>query len=140
MKDLNTEFSVRDRQNYTDCVLSRVDTVDLLLTEVHMRNHSSSARAKKLQYLLIAQLLEMGSVQLLLPDGMTLEVGITQLGKKGLKKTDDYCYVVASKDTKTAMIDSYNLALQFEKESNTIVYEDEILDDDGNRIGRMEIV
>jgi hypothetical protein len=105
-----------------------------------MKNQKGSVRAKKLQYLLIAQLLEMGSVQLLLPDGMTLEVGITQLGKKGMQITDDYCYVVATKDTQQAMIDSYNLGLCYEKKSDTIVYEDEISDDDGRCISRMEIV
>ena len=100
----------------------------------------SNAKVKKLQYLLINQLMREGSVKLLLPDHITLEIGITQEGQNGQTKADDYCYVVAKKDDKTAMIDSYNLSLQFQNESDIIVCEDEAMDEDGHHIYRMEVV
>jgi hypothetical protein len=101
----------------------------------------SNSRQKKLQYLLISQLMKDGSVELVLPSGIKVEIGITQEDDKGsLQKTDDYCYVVAKKDAKRTMIDSYNLGLQFESEDNTIVYEDEVLDNDGKCIRRMEVI
>lgn len=101
----------------------------------------TNAKAKKLQYLLINQLMANGSVELVLPDGITVEIGITQEDDRGLRqKTDDYCYVVAKKDSKRAMIDSYNLGLQFESQQNTIVYEDEVTDNDGRCVRRMEVV
>jgi len=86
----------------------------------------NSAKAKKLQYLIINQLMEEGSVQLILPDGVKLDIGILQEDKYGnLKKSDDYCYVVASRDGKSAMIDSYNMGLSFDSGDDTFFYEDE---------------
>ncbi len=101
----------------------------------------SKSKARKLQYLIVAQLLEQGSVQLLLPDGVTLDIGIVQEDKFGnRKKSDDYCYVVASRDGKTAMIDSYNLGLEYEVDVDTIVYEDETTDKNGRSIRSLDIV
>lgn len=92
----------------------------------------NSAKAKKLQYLIINQLLEEGSVQLVLPDGVKLDIGILQEDRYGnLKKSDDYCYVVASRDGKSAMIDSYNMGLSFDSSDDTFLYEDEYKDFEG---------
>jgi hypothetical protein len=101
----------------------------------------NTAKARKLQYLLISELLKTGSVELILPDGITLEIGILQENELGdLKKTDDYCYVVATRDGKSAMLDSYNLGLQYEPEKNTIVYEDELIDKDGVVVRTLDVV
>lgn len=100
-----------------------------------------SPRFLKLQYLLINQLLKNGKVELLLPDGITLEIGITQEDEHGkLKKTDDYCYVVTSRSGKSTLLDSYNLSLQFEEQKDTIVFEDLLYDDDGKSIHTLEVV
>lgn len=101
-----------------------------------------NAKALKLQYLIITQLIEHGSVSLMLPDGMTLEVGITQEDENGkLRKADDYCYVVAtSKDGRTAMLDSFNLGLQFNDTEDTIICEDQMLDDNGTLIRTLDVV
>lgn len=99
------------------------------------------AKTRKLQYLMITQLLEQGSVQLILPDGVRLDIGILQEDKYGnLTKTDDYCYVVASRDGKTAILDSYNLGLQYEAKEDTIIFEDEVLDQNGKSIKVMDVV
>jgi hypothetical protein len=101
----------------------------------------SNAKSRKLQYLIITQLLEQGSVQLILPDGVTLDIGILQEDKFGnLKKADDYCYIVASRDGRTAMIDSYNLGLQYEAKQDTIIFEEEVLDHNGESIKIMDVV
>lgn len=101
----------------------------------------SNSKALKLQYLLITQLLKRGTVELILPDGVTLEIGITQEDKLGrFHKENDYCYVVASRDGKSVMLDSFNLGLQFEPEDHTIVYEDETIGDDGQLISTLDIV
>jgi hypothetical protein len=99
------------------------------------------SKARKLQYLMINQLIKQGSVQLILPDGVKLDIGIIQEDEYGnLKKTDNYCYVIATRDGKTAMIDSYNLGLQFESKKDTIIFEDEVFDDSGKFIKVMDIV
>lgn len=101
----------------------------------------NDAKLKKLQYLLISHLLEKGRVELLLPDGMTLEIGIIQENGKGdLVKSEDYCYVVASRDCKSTLIDSYNLGLRFDADDDTILYNDEVLDQEGRIIRRFDVV
>lgn len=101
----------------------------------------SNAKARKLQYLLITELIDKGAVELILPDGITLEIGILQEDEFGeVKKADDYCYVVASRDGKTALLDTYNLGLKFEPETDTIICEDETLDSDGRLIRSLDIV
>lgn len=95
----------------------------------------------KLQYLLIKELLKTGTVELLLPDGITLEIGITQEDKYGqLKKSDDYCYVVASRDGKSTLLDTYNLGLRFEDEKDKLIYEDTSVDNNGIAVRSFDIV
>jgi len=96
---------------------------------------------KKLQSLLIRQLLAQGTIQLLLPDGVSLEIGITQEDQFGdTHKADDYCYVVAKRDGKSIMLDSYNLGLQYDDEENTIICEDETVNDDGQLFHSLDVV
>ena len=96
---------------------------------------------RKLQSLLIRQLLENGTVQFLLPDGVQLEIGITQEDQFGdTQKSDDYCYVVATREGQTIMLDSYNLGLQYEDGKNTIVLEDESLGDHGQLLRSLDVV
>jgi len=101
-----------------------------------------NAKELKLQYMMIQQLLENGHVSLLLPDGITLEIGITQEDKHGqLKKVDDYCYVVStSKDGRSAMLDSFNLGLQFEDGDDTIICEDRVLGNHGTLVRTLDVV
>ena len=101
----------------------------------------SNSRALKLQYLLITQLLKKGVVELILPDGVTLEIGITQEDQFGdMHKEEDYCYVVASRDGKSVVLDSFNLGLQFEPEEHTIIYEEEMIGDDGRLVRSLDVV
>ena len=101
----------------------------------------NKSKAAKLQYLLIHQLLKKGSVELLLPDGITIEIGITQEDQFGdVHREDDYCYVIASRDGKSVMLDSYNLGLCYEPEEHTIVFEDETLDEEGRVIRSLDVV
>ncbi len=100
-----------------------------------------TAKSKKLQCLLISELLNTGSVQLILPDGITLDIGILQEDQSGeTKKADDYCYVVASRRGRTALLDSYNLGLRYEPAGETIVCEDETTDSEGRQIRTLEVV
>lgn len=101
----------------------------------------NNLRAEKLQHLLITQLLARGRVNLLLPDGIKLEIGITQEGKDGSEeKADNYCYVVASRESNAIALDSYNLGLQFAQDGGTQVYESETEDDDGKVLRRMDVI
>jgi hypothetical protein len=102
----------------------------------------NNSKALKLQYLIIQQLLEKGYVSLMLPDGITLEIGITQEDQYGdLKKVNDYCYVVSkSKDGRSTMLDSFNLGLHFQDSDDTIICEDRVVDDDGTLVRTLDVV
>jgi len=101
----------------------------------------NNIKSKKLQSLLITHLLEEGKVELLLPDGFILEIGIIQENRKGdLVKSDNYCYVLASKENNSTIIDSYNLGLTFDKSDSKILYNDEFEDSDGTVISRFNVV
>ena len=101
----------------------------------------NSAKQRKLQHILITQLLEEGRVELILPDGIILEIGITQEDKNGDQvKVDDYCYVVSTRLDRSTMMDRYNLGLQFEKTDDTIVYDGETSDVLGRTVQVLDIV
>jgi len=86
----------------------------------------------KIQTILITTLLEEGQVQLLLPSGMVLEIGITQENKNGeLVKTDDYCWLIASQAERDVSIDSYNVGLRFCDDGSKILFEDCVVDREG---------
>lgn len=93
------------------------------------------SKKNKIQELLIKYLLEKGHIELILPDGFVLEVGIVQEDKNGsLVKTDDYCWVIATQDDRTIAMDSYNLGLRFSGENDNIVFEDSTIDHDGQLV------
>lgn len=95
----------------------------------------------KIQALLISHLSKHGMLRLLLPDGITLEIGINQLGREGqLINTENYCWIMASKDDKMAVLDSYNLGLRFNSESKALVFEDTFINDEGESIRRLDVV
>ena len=103
--------------------------------------NNSSVFVSKIQYLLVSHLLKNGSINLILPDGIELEIGITQENSEGeLVMEDKYCYVVATRDNKSILLDSYNLGLQFEDNDDTIIFEDKVLSEDGNVVRRLDVV
>jgi len=89
-------------------------------------------KTDKIQSMLITTLLEEGQVQLILPSGMVLEIGITQEDKNGqLVKTEDYCWVIASQSGRDVSIDSYNLGLRFCDDGSKILFEDCVVNKEG---------
>ena len=101
----------------------------------------SNSKSRKLQYLIIKQLLEEGSVQLILPDGVKLDIGNIQEDKFGKSnKAEDYCYIVASRDGRTAMIDSYNIGIQYEVDKEIMLFEEEVPNYNGTMFKTFEVV
>lgn len=70
-------------------------------------------RKDKIQCLLIRHLMAEGEIALTLPDGMTLEVGITKEGKNGSAKRSDYCWVQTTQDERATFMDSYSLHMSY---------------------------
>ena len=77
----------------------------------------------KIQHMLITHLLKEGSIELALPQGMRLALGLTKEGKHGNQICDDYCWLTASQDDKQISLDHYNLGLQFS--ADRLVFEGE---------------
>lgn len=95
----------------------------------------------KLQALLITQLSKHGSVKLLLPDGIVLEIGVNQLGQDGqLVNVEDYCWVMASREDRITVLDSYNCGVRFADNKNTVVYEDTIINHEGETVRHLDVV
>jgi hypothetical protein len=98
-------------------------------------------KQSKIQSLIIKHLMDHGTLDILLPDGIVLEIGITQTDKNGdTVKSDDYCYVVAARDNKKTLLDSYNLGLSFTDKPDTIVFEDRGHDEQGLPIRRVDVI
>ena len=100
---------------------------------------NSKAQSLKIQRLLISQLEEHGTIELLLPNQVTLEIGVTQEGKNGTIKVDEYCWVTASKNERQISLDSYNLGLRFSA-YNSMLLESELIDEDGENIRLLNVV
>tara|TARA_Y100000034_G_scaffold117103_1_gene156211 strand:+ start:811 stop:1113 length:303 start_codon:yes stop_codon:yes gene_type:complete len=97
---------------------------------------------KNIQTLLIKHLMEKGQIELLLPDGVKLEIGVMQLDQEGelINCIEDYCYVVANREDKKFTLDSYNVGLQFAESQDTMLFDDVTIGDDGDPVRRLEII
>ena len=95
----------------------------------------------KIQSMIVEHLLKHGHIQLLLPDNVKLEIGITQENQTGhFVKRDDYCWVMATREDRTACHDSFNLGLRFADDSKSLILEDSIVNQDGEQIRRLDVV
>lgn len=81
------------------------------------------AKKERIQALLINYLEQFGAIDLLLPDGVTLQVGITQQSKQGMVKDKDYCWIVANRENRTAVLDRYSMSLNFDIDDCCFIYE-----------------
>ncbi len=98
-----------------------------------------SNKARKIQSLLTNHLRQVGSICLLLPDGVTVEIDITKQGKHGTEIADDYCFVRTSRESAATLLDTYNVALQYPDDPRTIVCEDSGTDEHGRQVKTLEI-
>jgi len=95
----------------------------------------------KIQALLIGHLQKHGALRLLLPDGIILEIGTNQVSNDGeLVNVDDYCWIIASKEDKMAVLDSYNVGIRFNEDSKSLVFEETVINSEGEKIRRLDVV
>ena len=95
----------------------------------------------KIQALLIGHLQKHGSLRLLLPDGIVLEIGTNQVSNDGeLVNVENYCWVITSKEKKSVVLDSYNTGVRFSENSKSLVFESEFVDCNGDLIKRIDVV
>jgi hypothetical protein len=89
----------------------------------------------KIQHLLMTYLLEKGHIELTLPDGMVVEIGIVQENKYGeLEVADDYSWVIATQKNRTVSMDSYNFGLRYLGDADKMLVEDDTVDQDGKSV------
>lgn len=100
----------------------------------------NAAAKNKIQRLVVEYLLKEGSLELSLPNGMVLEVGVTQEDRYGKKEiTQDYCWIVASQKNRSVCIDRYNLGLRYPGDRE-MVCEQSVLNDDGTNLNILEVL
>ncbi len=94
----------------------------------------------KLQQLFVEYLIKEGSVSLSLPNGMILEVGVTQENRYGdLEIVPDYCWVIASQKNRSVSIDDYNLGIRYTG-NKEMICEYSLLSEDGNDIKIFDVI
>lgn len=95
----------------------------------------------KIQSLLVDHLLKHGQIQLLLPNNVKLEIGLTQENEDGkLEVADDYCWVITSQGNRATSLDAYNMGLRFADEENIIVFDDRFMDQNGENVRRLDVI
>lgn len=98
-------------------------------------------KKSKIQSMIVEHLMKYGQLEILLPDNVKLEIGMTQENQEGrLVKKDDYCWVIASREGRSTSLDAYNLGLRFENDANLIVFEDKFLGQNGEEVRRLDVV
>jgi len=98
-------------------------------------------KKNKIQKMLVEHLIKHGQIELLLPDGVKLEIGITQEGESGrLVRKEDYCWVIASREGRATSLDAYNMGLRFSDTENMLVLEDKFVDNNGESVRRVDVV
>jgi hypothetical protein len=91
--------------------------------------------------MLVEHLMKHGQIELLLPDGVKLEIGLTQENQRGrLIVKDNYCWVIASREDRATSLDAYNMGLRFSDDANIIVFEDKFIDQNGEQVRRLDVV
>ena len=102
--------------------------------------YSTNYKAKKIQALLVNHLIKCGSIELLLPDGVVVEIDTTTLGKNGTTISDDYCVVKTSRDGNSAVLDRYNLGIEYVDNNRSMICMDTDIDDQGRAVKRVEVI
>jgi hypothetical protein len=98
-------------------------------------------KKNKIQAMLVEHLMKHGQIELLLPDGVKLEIGLTQENQRGrLIVKDNYCWVIASREDRATSLDAYNMGLRFSDDANIIVFEDKFIDQNGEQVRRLDVV
>lgn len=94
----------------------------------------------KIQQMFVEFLMREGALELALPNGMVLEVGITQENRYGdLEITPDYCWVVASQKDRSISMDNYNLGIRYSGDKE-MVCEYSMTSEDGTNINILDLV
>ena len=98
-------------------------------------------RQDKIQHLLITHLMAEGSITLVLPDGLVVEMGIVKEGENGkLQKIDNYAWMIASQNDREVSIDSYNLGLRFKDNLGKIILEDSTESSNGKKMRCFNVI
>ena len=100
--------------------------------------HSKQA---KIQQMIVSHLRDHGTLDLILPDGIVLEIGIVHEDKRGNQvKTDNYCSLSAQRNGRKVILDSYNLGLSFPDKDDALVFEEKDFDSFGEPIRYLEVI
>ncbi len=95
----------------------------------------------KIQALVIGHLMKHGMLRILLPDGIVLELGTNQISDNGqLVNTENYCWIMASKEDRMAVLDSYNLGLRFNEDSKSLIFEETVINPEGEKVRKLDVV
>lgn len=75
----------------------------------------------KIQHLLNEYLEVYGSINIQLPDEVSLEIGITQDGVRGRRRDGNYCWVTTTRDDRTTVLDRYAMSMKYDNPESKLV-------------------
>lgn len=73
------------------------------------------ATKNRIQFMLIDYLRKFGQINLLLPDGVSLEIGITEESKNGTIKNENYCWIQTERDDRKTVLDRYSMSVAYDE-------------------------
>jgi hypothetical protein len=98
-------------------------------------------KKNKIQAMLVEHLMKYGSIEILLPDSVKVEIGLTQENQNGkLIVKENYCWVIASRENRSTSLDAYNMGLRFSDDDKMIVLDDNFIDQNGENVRRLDVV
>lgn len=97
-------------------------------------------RKDKIQHLIISHLLEEGKLELILPNGLKIELETIQNGKNGPKICQDYCSLTATQNNREIEIDSHTLSIKYQDGLGKMIMEDSSEDINGKRMRTLTVV
>lgn len=82
-----------------------------------------------------------GQIEIKLPDGVKLEIGLTQENENGkLEIKENYCWIMTSQRNRMISMDSYNMGLSFLEKDRFLVFEDSFIDKENNAVRRLDVI
>lgn len=100
----------------------------------------NQSKKSKIQSLIIKHLLDHGSLDIMLPDGIVLEIGVSKIGKPCRDDDFDYSYVAATQGDRSVVLDRFSLGMSFEDKDDSIVLEDKFADAQGRELRRLDVI
>lgn len=96
-------------------------------------------REAKIQALVVEHLLSGQELNITLPTGFEIELGLSNSFRRAQKLQEDYCYVKVSNGDRNIFMDTFNQALEYKSNDGKIVFVEDNRSDSQVLFSKIEI-